>query len=136
MKTIEYTCQSCGKFCSRPSKGNFFGKFCSNQCQKDLEYKTKTQDWLDGNLQGWTGRARQLRNFVRRYLHETRGTACECCGWDKKHPIDGRVLTEIDHVDGDAENCASENLKVLCPNCHSLTPTFRARNKKSKRQRS
>lgn len=63
-----------------------------------------------------------------------RGTACEECGWDIRHS-DGSILTEIDHIDGDAENCRPSNLRILCPNCHALTPTFRARNSKSKRIR-
>lgn len=44
-------------------------------------------------------------------------------------------LTEVDHIDGDAHNCRPTNLKILCPNCHSMTPAFRARNSGSKRSR-
>lgn len=36
---------------------------------------------------------------------------------------------QIDHIDGDYKNCRPENLRILCPNCHSLTPTFGALNK-------
>lgn len=136
MKTIDYICQGCGKDCVRPAKGNFFGKFCSNACQREKEYKNKVALWLCGSEVGWSGKARGLKPFVRRYLHSTRGTACSDCGWDKRHPTDGSILTEVDHVDGNAENCHPDNLKILCPNCHSLTPTFRARNQNSKRNRS
>ena len=41
----------------------------------------------------------------------------------------GHVPLEIDHIDGDAENNIETNLRVLCPNCHSLTPHFRNLNK-------
>ena len=34
-------------------------------------------------------------------------------------------------IDGDNKNNKKENLKLLCPNCHSLTPTWRGRNKNS-----
>lgn len=64
-----------------------------------------------------------------------RGTACSKCGWDEKHPEDGLPLTEINHIDGDAENCSESNLEILCPNCHAMTSNFRRRNKKSKRDR-
>lgn len=111
------------------------GMYCSNRCQVEFQHNWYIFSWLYGNEVGWHGKARQLSNFVRKYLHDTRGTACEECGWDKKHPIDGAVLTEIDHIDGNAENCRPENLRILCPNCHAMTPTFRARNKGSKRQR-
>ena len=32
---------------------------------------------------------------------------------------------EIHHIDGNAYNCDVTNLECLCPNCHSLTPTWR-----------
>jgi hypothetical protein len=91
--------------------------------------------WLSGKDPGWTGKTAQLKNAVRRYILETRGSACEICGWDKCHPIDGFTLVEIDHIDGDAKNNKPENLRVLCPNCHSMTSNHRARNKKSSRIR-
>ena len=55
-------------------------------------------------------------------------------GFAEVNPITGKVPLEIDHVDGDCYNNRPENLVVLCPNCHSLTPTFRALNKASGRK--
>lgn len=55
--------------------------------------------------------------------------ACEQCGWAKK-AIDGRLPLELDHVNGDRYDNRIENLRILCPNCHSLQPTHRGRNKK------
>ena len=37
----------------------------------------------------------------------------------------------VTHINGDLEDNRMENLKILCPNCHSQTPTFR--NKKRPR---
>jgi 5-methylcytosine-specific restriction endonuclease McrA len=51
------------------------------------------------------------------------------CGWDKINPITNNVPIELEHIDGDSTNNSLENLKLLCPNCHSLTPTFGALNK-------
>jgi hypothetical protein len=39
------------------------------------------------------------------------------------------IPLELDHIDGDAGNNNYDNLRVLCPNCHALTPTFKAKNK-------
>lgn len=61
--------------------------------------------------------------------------SCSVCGWNERHPVDGKPLVEVDHIDGDAENCRPENLRVLCPNHHAMTDSFRARNKESKRNR-
>ena len=93
------------------------------------------EKWLRGEHKGCTGKTLQLSSFVRKYLYDTFGSACSVCGWDERHPVDGRILTEVDHIDGDAGNCSIQNLRILCPNCHSKTETFRARNKKSKRKR-
>tara|TARA_B100000902_G_scaffold55542_1_gene62270 strand:- start:15986 stop:16456 length:471 start_codon:yes stop_codon:yes gene_type:complete len=54
---------------------------------------------------------------------------CECCGitdWNgKPTPI------ELDHIDGNRYNNTIENLRILCPNCHAQTDTYRGRNKKN-----
>jgi hypothetical protein len=52
---------------------------------------------------------------------------CELCGWSKKAP-DGRLPLELDHINGDRFDNRLENLRILCPNCHSLQPTHRGRN--------
>ncbi|MFI1941678.1 HNH endonuclease [Streptomyces purpureus] len=36
---------------------------------------------------------------------------------------------EVDHVDGNWRNNRIENLRLLCPNCHSTTDTYRGRGK-------
>lgn len=57
---------------------------------------------------------------------------CEQCGWSKTTP-DGYLPLELDHVNGDNTDNRLGNLRVLCPNCHSLQPTHRGRNQKRAR---
>ncbi len=56
---------------------------------------------------------------------------CELCGWCERS-IDGRIPLELDHLNGDHQDNRIENLRILCPNCHSLQITHRGKNKKNR----
>ena len=52
---------------------------------------------------------------------------CECCGiseWLGKN-----LSLELDHIDGNRYNHKLHNLRILCPNCHSQTDSYRGKNK-------
>jgi hypothetical protein len=53
---------------------------------------------------------------------------CDVCNagpeWNNKP-----LHCELDHIDGNSSNHKTDNLRMLCPNCHSQTPTFRALNR-------
>ena len=52
---------------------------------------------------------------------------CEECKW-AKITKDGYLPLELDHINGDRHDNRLKNLRILCPNCHSLKPTQRGRN--------
>lgn len=110
--------------CTTPVE-NLRAKFCSNACQMEQQYQTYIKRWLTGEVTGGTrGEWETLSDHVRRYMIERAHHRCEECGWDRVHPTTGRSPLTVDHQDGNAQNNALENLRVLCPNCHALTPTY------------
>lgn len=70
-----------------------------------------------------------LKNRLIKYgLLENKCSICKC-GPDHN----GLPLTlVIDHINGIHNDNRIENLRILCPNCHSQTDTFAGRNKKYK----
>lgn len=38
-----------------------------------------------------------------------------------------QLVLQVDHINGDHSDCRIENLRFLCPNCHSQTATWSGR---------
>ena len=51
---------------------------------------------------------------------------CAFCGLTRW--LDGEMPLQLDHKDGNKENNNLRNLRLLCPNCHALTPQYRLKN--------
>jgi len=99
-------------------------------------YEKYIRQWLNGEVSGHRSLTTfALSNHVRRYMMTLADYACQNCGFNTPHPADGHSILEIHHIDGDASHTVPENLAVLCPNCHALTDSYRARNKGSGRRR-
>ncbi|MFE7126022.1 HNH endonuclease [Streptomyces sp. NPDC057617] len=76
----------------------------------------------DGRVPGERLRRELLRTGV--------SESCATCGngaeWN------GRPLRlETDHINGDWWDNRPENLRLLCPNCHAVTDTFRGRKRRA-----
>ena len=110
--------------CGKPLKQNA-KRFCSLQCVQDYNFKLRVSVFLAGEYPPVTNNA----YFMRKVLVRLLGEKCSRCGWCERHPITGNVPVEVEHIDGNWRNNSPENLTLLCPNCHSLTATFRALNR-------
>lgn len=101
-------------------------KYCSSKCQHDHQWSlTKTMIESGEKTTG---------NGVRRFVLQRADYKCEVCLQPSEWQ--GKPLTlQIDHIDGNSDNNLLDNLRVLCPNCHTQTETWCARNKKNSKRR-
>lgn len=123
-------CLNCGKEIPKQNK------YCSQKCQHEYHQIEWEKKWLAGEVDGnidseWT----QVRDRVRRYLFKKYDNKCSICGWGETNPHTGTIPLEVDHIDGDPYNSTPENLTLLCPNCHSLTKSYKGANKGNGRKR-
>ncbi|MEU8235305.1 hypothetical protein AB0C12_37425 [Actinoplanes sp. NPDC048967] len=73
------------------------------------------------------GQNREKPARLRRALIEMgRPYLCAACGVSD-HYNGSPLVLHVDHVDGQLWDCRPHNVRFLCPNCHSQTPTFAGR---------
>ena len=150
MRTPNTTCFYCKQPCYRKpyliktNRRNFCGQECYlATVQKELSmcvcgntFKRRTAEHRFCSI-GCSNKARtgtkytreQLKNKVlkvqtyRRLAIDTYGEMCSLCGqgpWWNEQPL----KLQVDHIDGDRKNNDITNLRVVCPNCHTQTPTY------------
>lgn len=117
--------------CGESKVNNRVAKFCSSTCSGAYQTQKVINDWIDNPSSATTSQG--LKSAIKKYLIQQANYACSECGWDTINPTTGRCPLEVDHIDGDAYNNIPDNLRVICPNCHSLTSTYRALNRNSSR---
>ena len=116
-------CLSCGK---EPKRAGY--KYCSNKCQMEYQYKSYIEKWKAGEENGLQGLG-IVSGHIKRYLRRKFENRCCLCGWSEVNLRTGEVPLVADHIDGNWRNNVESNLRLICPNCDSLSPTYAGLNR-------
>lgn len=113
-------CKNCSKNFEVSSR-HYNRKYCSLKCSTQFRKSLTEKNIENGNV------GRHTNNTIKRYLIEKRGHKCEMCNFEE---WGGKpILLILDHIDGNSENNKLDNLRIICSNCDTLTPTYKGRNK-------
>lgn len=99
--------------------------YCSNICLNKYNHKLALFRWKNNEKVGVDTLKKYLIN-----LYGYKCSECEISEWNNKP-----ITLELEHKDGHSENDQEDNICLLCPNCHSQSPTYRAKNKGNGRKR-
>ena len=116
-------CLNCNKETARPSY-----KYCTNLCQIDFQYRLYIENWKSGKIKGLQSIGVVSRH-IKRYLRNKFNNKCCLCGWAEINSKTGIVPVVADHIDGNWRNNSEDNLRLICPNCDSLTETYAGSNR-------
>lgn len=103
-------------------------EYAGNQGGRGIKSDKKRMPALEyAKTHGCRGHVLKKKLIEEGYIEDV----CVECGndgeWNRKP-----ITLELDHINGDRYDNRLENLRVLCPNCHSQTPTYKGRNTKKK----
>ncbi|MBI3261268.1 HNH endonuclease [Candidatus Berkelbacteria bacterium] len=121
-------CLNCGKETSRPNN-----KYCSNVCQIEYQHQSYIKKWKTGEIQGLQSLG-IVSAHIKKYLRRKFGNKCYLCGWAEINPKTKQIPLVADHIDGNWRNNIENNLRLVCPNCDSLTPTYAGLNRGNGRE--
>jgi len=136
-KILKYGSQFCSTDCSNKSRS-----IAETEEQKNKRLERERLDELFKDYRG-VEKQIKIKNFkllsadykdlkfesLRARIILEQDSCCGNCNISEWYG--NKITLELDHIDGNNKNNNRENLICLCPNCHSITPTWRGRNKKN-----
>lgn len=114
--------------CGNTDRERHAKKYCNTACQMDYQYQVYIAKWKQGEVLGLQ-KIGIVSRHIKRYLREKFNNQCCLCGWSEINQVIGYSPLVADHIDGNWRNNIESNLRLLCPNCDSLTPTYAGLNR-------
>jgi len=103
-----------------------FNCYKTNPSGKGMNKKAKPKFELNEILDGLHPHFQTFKLKNRLLKEGVIKNTCSKCGISEWNNLP--LNMELDHIDGNRTNHKLENLRMLCPNCHSQTDTYRAKN--------
>jgi len=100
--------------------GQLWSKGRQLQPKKDLE------EYLCKGIKITSHRLKQ--RLIRENIFKHKCYICNIDEWMGKP-----IPLELDHINGDHDDNRLENLRIICPNCHAQTDTYRSKNRRDKK---
>jgi hypothetical protein len=104
-----------------------FGCYKTNPSGKGMKKKGKPKIVLNEIISGNHPEFQTYKLKNRLLKEKIFQNVCSVCGIENW--MDKPLNMELDHIDGDRTNHKLENLRMLCPNCHAQTDTYRSKNR-------
>jgi 5-methylcytosine-specific restriction endonuclease McrA len=102
---------------------HFVGKaHLAGRARENLRSRRPLSDLLVENG-SYDNTSRLRQRLIRERVLEARCAECGLDAW-RGRPIP----LELDHINGERSDLRPGNLRLLCPNCHALTPTYKGKN--------
>ena len=95
--------------------------YCSHKCRARAVRLAVFEQIENG-----TYSTRGCQSALRNYLEEKVGRVCNECNLTEWNGCP--IPLDVDHKDGNPNNHNVNNIRLLCKNCHALTPTYGAKN--------
>lgn len=92
----------------------------TKRLHRDIREEKKAA-WLSGSI------SIKSSKTIKLILSDVQGYKCSICKISEWNSAP--ISLELEHIDGNSENNSPDNVCLICPNCHSQTPTYKGRNK-------
>lgn len=98
-------------------------KYCGSECFQKTKHNKRNAEIEK------TGKFPSASSTIsaKKYLREKFGWFCSICKMTEW--FGNEMPLVMDHIDGNSDNWNLDNCRLICPNCDTFTPFYKAKNK-------